>query len=165
MQFFEVRHALKDLVRTEGITGLWKGYTATILRDVPFSAMYWPTYETIKRQMLRHSTDPTTPTMSQSFIAGAISGSIASTVTLPMDVIKTHRQIELGEKHILHVKDGCVGSNWCVAKEIVRSQGVKGLFTGLTPRILKVAPACAIMISSYEYCKAFFKRYNEEHGV
>lgn len=31
--------------------------------------------------------------------------------------------------------------------------GVKGLFAGLTPRLLKVAPACAIMISTFEYSK------------
>jgi len=34
--------------------------------------------------------------------------------------------------------------------------------SGLTPRIIKVAPACAIMISSYEFFKAFFRQRNLE---
>ena len=51
------------------------------------------------------------------------------------------------------------------ARGIVRSRGLSGLFVGLAPRIMKIAPACAIMISSYEYCKRFFRRWNAEHGV
>ena len=50
--------------------------------------------------------------------------------------------------------------NLAIAKELVASQGVRGLFSGLTPRLLKVAPACAIMISSYEWCKALFHTQN-----
>jgi solute carrier family 25 protein 39/40 len=53
-------------------------------------------------------------------------------------------------------------TNLAVAREILAHEGVSGLFTGLIPRILKVAPACAIMIASYEYCKRFFSTRNEE---
>ena len=43
-----------------------------------------------------------------------------------------------------------------VMANIVRAEGVGGLFTGVVPRVVKVAPACAIMISSYEMGKALF---------
>lgn len=36
--------------------------------------------------------------------------------------------------------------------------GVRGLFTGLVPRVIKVAPACAIMIATFEYGKIAFNR-------
>lgn len=49
-----------------------------------------------------------------------------------------------------------------VLKKIYKSQGIKGLFAGFTPRVVKVAPACAIMISTYEYGKSFFMRYNKQ---
>ena len=44
------------------------------------------------------------------------------------------------------------------ARMIVRTQGWMGLFTGVMPRVAKVAPACGIMISSYEVGKWFFSR-------
>lgn len=38
--------------------------------------------------------------------------------------------------------------------------GIRGIFAGLGPRLFKVAPACAIMISTFEYSKSFFYQYN-----
>ncbi len=55
-------------------------------------------------------------------------------------------------------------STLSTARTIVEGQGIKGLFVGLTPRVLKIAPACAIMISSYEFFKRFFRRWNESHA-
>lgn len=49
--------------------------------------------------------------------------------------------------------------------DIYRKQGPQGLFAGLVPRIVKTAPACAIMISTYEMFKNFFlsQRYDHEY--
>lgn len=45
-----------------------------------------------------------------------------------------------------------------VFREIYSRHGFRGLFAGTVPRLVKVAPACAIMISSFEYGKIFFNR-------
>ena len=47
-------------------------------------------------------------------------------------------------------------STFGMLQYIYRQQGVRGLFSGLVPRLAKVMPACAIMISTYEYTKKFF---------
>jgi len=146
MAFTDVRKALGVTIKTEGVGGLWKGLAATLLRDVPFSAVYWSCYEHLR---------PPEFNFSQMLLAGGIAGSIASTITLPADVIKTRFQLDLGES-------GVRKSTQEVVKEILAMQGIKGLYSGLVPRLLKVAPACAIMITSYEYCKKYFKELN--HG-
>ena len=38
------------------------------------------------------------------------------------------------------------------------------VFSGVSARVMKVAPACAIMISTYEYSKSFFRQYNMENA-
>merc|ERR1719444_506390 len=53
MKLTQVRSCIKDLVKTRGIVGLWNGYTATLLRDVPFSALYWPLYESTRDTLRR----------------------------------------------------------------------------------------------------------------
>lgn len=153
MAFYQVRQALSVTLKSEGVIGLWKGYSATLLRDVPFSAIYWGVYENFR---------PKEYNFQQNFIAGALSGTIASTITLPMDVIKTRLQIELGEKIVRG--NGFNGKgrlkSIVIAKDIIANEGVKGLFAGLIPRLVKVAPACAIMISSYEFYKRYFTLKN-----
>lgn len=42
-------------VSGQGVRGLWNGYTATLLRDVPFSSLYWPLYERTKDQITRQA--------------------------------------------------------------------------------------------------------------
>ncbi|KAG8320678.1 hypothetical protein J6590_062570 [Homalodisca vitripennis] len=45
-------------------------------------------------------------------------------------------------------------------RRMYAENGVRGLYTGLTPRVAKIAPACAIMVSTFEYGKNFFEVYN-----
>ncbi len=62
----------------------------------------------------------------------------------------------------MNVRPGKAHGTLFTAREILRTQGSGGLFVGWLPRVLKVAPACAIMIASYEHCKKMFRRWNEE---
>ena len=48
--------------------------------------------------------------------------------------------------------------------EIGRSEGLGALFAGVVPRVAKVAPSCAIMISTYEFGKSFFRRRRALEG-
>eukprot|EP00095_Tigriopus_kingsejongensis_P012374 maker-scaffold190_size271632-snap-gene-1.28 protein:Tk12374 transcript:maker-scaffold190_size271632-snap-gene-1.28-mRNA-1 annotation:"solute carrier family 25 member 40" len=159
MSLWQIREGAVATLRSEGLRGLWRGYWATIYRDVPFSALYWPCYEFLKA----HPLMPEHPFLG-SFLSGAVAGSMASAITLPMDVIKTRHQLEMGESQLGSVKSfqPKPSSFLKTFQEIMRTQGLAGLFTGLTPRMLKVAPACAIMISSYEYCKRTFARRNAQ---
>jgi solute carrier family 25 protein 39/40 len=156
-----------NAVKTDGVLSLWRGLGATLLRDVPFSAFYWLGYERLQPRFAQRfaagapanappqeAGDATL--LAASFAAGAASGTVAAAVTLPFDVVKTRQQTFLGET-MIGVRTRC-GGPIAVMRDIVRTQGAQGLFVGLTPRIAKVAPACAIMISSYEAGKAFFAR-------
>lgn len=108
-----------------------------------------------------------------SFLAGSISGAAAAFVTTPFDVGKTRQQV------YRHAGDDAPLSAMALKKaaeagkfvpeelsmprflaHILREEGLKGLFKGWAARCLKVAPACAIMISSYEMGKQWAKSHN-----
>lgn len=157
LSYNQIWKFLGQSIKTGGVTMLWKGLGPTLLRDVPFSALYWLSYESMKARVLLQR-GKSKMTFAESFTAGAVSGTIAGILTLPFDVIKTHRQIELGE--VLKENKNTTRSTWKLMMKMQAEHGYHALFTGLVPRIIKVAPACAIMISSYEYFKAYFREQN-----
>ncbi|KAL8605806.1 hypothetical protein ACOMHN_066526 [Nucella lapillus] len=158
LTYSAVRQAVRNTIRTSGVLALWKGLGPTLLRDVPFSAMYWLGYESMKAEVLRVQGTPEL-SFTQSFMAGASSATIVAVMTLPFDVIKTHRQVELGEEVFSGGKKTS-SSTWVMIRKLYVSNGIRALYAGLVPRIVKVAPACAIMISTYEYFKTFFYNRN-----
>ncbi|CAF9916868.1 hypothetical protein IMSHALPRED_003318 [Imshaugia aleurites] len=177
--FAETLTGLRTMVHSQGYTSLWRGLTLTMWRDVPFSGIYWWGYEAVRDRLtdIRHpphsrrdsrsksrDSGNHTSTFVDSFVAGATSGAIASVITTPFDVGKTRQQV-------LHHEPAKVASTALRPEEqsmprfiyhIWKEEGMTGLFRGWVPRMLKVAPACAIMISSYEVGKKMAKRMNEK---
>ncbi|XP_069815596.1 mitochondrial glutathione transporter SLC25A40 [Dendropsophus ebraccatus] len=164
LSYKELTLCIRSSVAKEGWRSLWKGWGPTVLRDVPFSAMYWYNYE-LGRKWLCQRYNKSEATFSICFTSGAVSGSFASVVTLPFDVVKTRRQIEVGEQEVLPNMKKKPTSTWRIMRIIISESGFTGLFAGLSPRLIKVAPACAIMISSYEFGKSFFRRLNNERRL
>lgn len=140
----DVWQGVSNMVKREGPQALWRGLLPTMLRDVPFSGIYWMGYEKIKYRLQTHHELSHFQT---SFIAGASSGMIAAIVTTPFDVVKTQRQVSS------NAEDAKLGR---ILGNIMNKNGYAGFFRGVVPRVVKVAPACAIMISSYEMGKHFF---------
>ena len=75
---------------------------------------------------------------------------IAGALTLPLDVIKTRQQMMLGSdlKSKITIRQ--------ISKIIFDESGLKGFTKGFSPRLMKVTPACAIMMTSYEATKAYY---------
>uniref|UniRef100_A0A4W5K2L2 Mitochondrial glutathione transporter SLC25A39 n=1 Tax=Hucho hucho TaxID=62062 RepID=A0A4W5K2L2_9TELE len=157
--YSELRVCILSSVAQDGWLSLWRGWGPTVLRDVPFSALYWFNYELVKAHLC-DKYNVSQATFSISFTAGAISGAVAAIMTLPFDVVKTRRQIQLGEMETLGVPVKNPTSTWYIMRGIWTESGYRGLFAGFIPRVIKVAPACAVMISTYEFGKIFFQKMN-----
>ncbi|KAL2058945.1 hypothetical protein ABVK25_000237 [Lepraria finkii] len=179
--FAETLVGLRRMVEAQGYTSLWRGLTLTMWRDVPFSGIYWWGYESVRNSLTDVRDPPTSRTRPRSqsrnssnhastfidsFIAGAVSGAVSSVVTTPFDVGKTRQQVNHDEPK----KGRRIPQAELRPEErsmprflyhIWKEEGAAGLFRGWVPRMLKVAPACAIMISSYEVGKKMARRMNE----
>ncbi|VVT44200.1 uncharacterized protein SAPINGB_P000337 [Magnusiomyces paraingens] len=157
--FRTVMRGIKDMVAERGPFALWRGLVLTLWRDVPFSAIYWTAVEILRAQLRQTEYLRTHPEhhFVESFVAGCVGGSLAAILTSPFDVGKTRRQVG----H--HSSTSAQLGMFPFLRAIVKNEGVSALFVGAVPRVLKIAPACAIMITSYETGKRVFSQYNIDH--
>ncbi|MCJ1294205.1 hypothetical protein MMC34_005762 [Xylographa carneopallida] len=152
----------------------WWGYeatrnTITDMRDRRRGRVLDPQRSSTRLRSQSRSKENHTITLVDSFTAGALSGAVAAVVTTPFDVGKTRQQVL---KHADDIAASAGKGNAMVTRpedrsmprflyHIFRTEGLPGLFRGWAARCLKVAPACAIMISSYEIGKKMARNVNE----
>lgn len=164
-----LKHLLQDLVnlvKQNGVKVLFKGLQITLWRDVPFSGIYWLCYEVFKANLLAglgvshlhtHGIDPSEDwkIFVSSFISGCGAGLVAALFTNPFDVGKTRLQITSSENSTsAAIRPPRTMFGYLAS--IYRNEGIGALYAGFGPRAMKVAPSCAIMISSYEIGKKIF---------
>lgn len=77
-------------------------------------------------------------------IAGGIGGMCLWTSIFPFDVVKSRIQIESSKEPLNKV-----------LTKIVRQEGIKGLYKGLTPTLLRTFPASGALFVAYEYSKYY----------
>lgn len=157
---------MKEVVQSEGIRGLYKGWVPTLWRDCPFSAIYWfnvemfrPIYYNLLLSASTYGKDgevPASPsnntwrTSASVFLAGSTGSLIAAVITHPFDVIKTQKQLTTTASTDATLSLGSVGS----IVHIVKQEGFYGVFRGLSMRLLTVIPGSAILVTVYEAVKA-----------
>lgn len=146
-----IREMVREIANTQGVLGLWRGLSPTLWRDVPFSGMYWILVEKARRELGRYSDS----VLVVSSLSGAGAGMVAALFTHPFDVVKTRRQVFVLTE--TKVPTG-TGSTFGMMRHIVANQGLAGLMVGVVPRVAKIAPSTAIMLTSYELGKRFFRQ-------
>ncbi|KAM4582207.1 mitochondrial S-adenosylmethionine carrier protein isoform 1-T1 [Fundulus diaphanus] len=78
---------LRATLTEEGFRGLYRGYSSTVLREIPFSLVQFPLWEYLKT--LWSQRQGHTLHSWQSAVCGALAGAAAALVTTPLDVAKT----------------------------------------------------------------------------
>uniref|UniRef100_A0A8D1HAQ4 Mitochondrial glutamate carrier 2 n=1 Tax=Sus scrofa TaxID=9823 RepID=A0A8D1HAQ4_PIG len=127
----------RDLLRSRGIAGLYKGLGATLLRDVPFSIVYFPLFANLD-QLGRPASGEKSP-FYVSFLAGCVAGSAAAVAVNPCDVVKTRLQsLQRGAN-----EDTYSGILDC-ARKILRHEGPSAFLKGAYCRALVIAPLFGI---------------------
>jgi len=86
--------AAKTIARTEGFGALYSGYKATIVRDLPFSALQFAFYEQERRFAQSWMGDPDIG-LSLEVLTAVSAGGIAGVITCPLDVVKTRTQTQI----------------------------------------------------------------------
>ncbi|KAF3209003.1 hypothetical protein TWF679_007523 [Orbilia oligospora] len=138
--------------------GLFRGYTALVSRNLPFTAMQFPLYEEIRRKIYKHK-EIAHPSLIQVGVITAISagsaGSFAAAITTPLDVIKTRMML---------LKDGGKSGSAGIfetAKLIVRTESPKAIWKGGLLRAVWTFLGSGLYLGTFESSKIYLSRRRE----
>ncbi|KAH7838713.1 hypothetical protein Vadar_030235 [Vaccinium darrowii] len=143
--------ALKT-VRTEGVTGIFRGGFTTLLRESIGNAVFFTTYEHVRYYMHLKMKD-SSPIQSNlidvgvGIMSGGLSGIAFWSAVLPLDVAKTIIQTS--------TDTGSTRNPFQILKSIYGRSGLKGCYTGLGPTIVRAFPANAAAIVAWELAVKF----------
>lgn len=134
-----ISRGLAHMYQTEGLRALCSGMAPTLLRDVPFSGIYLMFYTKFKA-IVNERVDDTTLHPYLYVACGLAAGGLASVITQPADVVKTHMQTDSQKyKRILST---------CI--DIYQKKGYNGFFKGIVPRTLRRPLMAAMSWTVYE---------------
>ncbi len=113
-------HALRTMLREEGIGAYYRGLSASLMAFIPNWSIWWLTYETCKS---RYTTRlPDAPRTVIHIAAAVTSGAVTAITTSPLWVLKARMQTQMAQgdaRRYTSVPQG-------IAK-IIREEGVSGL--------------------------------------
>ncbi|XP_059027158.1 electrogenic aspartate/glutamate antiporter SLC25A13, mitochondrial isoform X3 [Mustela lutreola] len=123
------------------------GAKACFLRDIPFSAIYFPCYAHVKASFANEDGQISPGSL---LLAGAIAGMPAASLVTPADVIKTRLQVaaRAGQTTYSGVVD-------CFRK-ILREEGPKALWKGAGARVFRSSPQFGVTLLTYELLQQWF---------
>lgn len=139
----------KQLYRQGGIRNVYVGTVATACRDIPSSGVYFMVYEYFQRILLPEGKTREDLSASRTLFAGGMAGLLNWIVAIPSDVLKSRQQTAPPGKY-----SGFLD----VLRQTLANDGIKGLYKGAAPVLLRAFPANAACFFGYE-CAMKFLNY------
>lgn len=145
---------LRDTLRTAGVRGLWTGYGATLVRDLPYLVIKWLVFAWVQSLLRVGPLAALVPAEARNVLAGAMAGGVAATVVTPADVVKTRLQLRVAGGS----DTSAPPSSLAVARDVLRAEGPAGLFRGLGPRLARIPFYTSVTLATFEGIKDAFLR-------
>ena len=154
----------KRIIQEEGLSALWKGNIATLIRVFPYSGIQFMVFDRYKTYLLREqeiryhrqkSIHPNTPkphwglSPLESLCAGMAAGAVSVIATYPLDLTRS-------QLAVLKMKKGQSSSNMGFGEALLsnyRDRGAIGLFRGITPTLMGILPYSGLAFSFNEQAK------------
>lgn len=133
--------------------GFFVGFSATLVRDLPFVGVEIALWEGLKQYFLSLTGDECSAALTSfsSGFAGLLAGAGAALLTNPLDVVKTRLMTQREGRYTYKGYYDCFST-------ILRKEGVRALFLGLQLRILWISIGGCLLLGGYDAFKIFYQR-------
>ncbi|CDF40822.1 unnamed protein product [Chondrus crispus] len=153
-RYRSVPHGLRKIIAEEGVSGLYKGLTPTLL-GLGHVAIQFPLYEHLKSSLSGGKYEDLKA--AHVLIASSLSKIAASAVFYPHEVLRTQIQVD----RTVAATGTEPARMASLIRDIIRKDGAKGLYRGFATNLMRTVPACMLTFTSYE----LVKRYAHKHAM
>ncbi|KRX76132.1 Mitochondrial ornithine transporter 1, partial [Trichinella sp. T6] len=128
----------RQIVRQEGFVGLFKGLSPTLIREIPGYFFFFGAYEASRHMLTPENGDKNNLGVMRTCICGGLAGIAFWLSIFPADVIKSKIQVQ---GH---------GSFYRMFLTILQTSGIRGLYAGLAPALVRTSIASGALFVAYE---------------
>lgn len=149
---FSVNEAIKFLRNTysqHGITALWRGNSATMVRIIPYAALQYCSHEQFKKLLKVDTNEGKKEFKARSFLAGSLAGLFSSICTYPLDLGRARMAVSNSDK--IRLTD--------VFRNLVMKDGYLALYRGCLPSMIGIVPYAGATFFTYETAKRLHHEY------
>ncbi|KAF2004294.1 mitochondrial carrier [Amniculicola lignicola CBS 123094] len=160
-----VFHGVSVILKNEGPKGLLRGLSCAYVYQMTLNGcrlgFYEPVRKTITNVIYK---DPTVQSFGINLFSGATSGILGAAAGSPFFLIKTRLQsyspfLPVGTQH--HYKNAVDGF-----RQIYRQEGVKGLYRGVGPAMVRTGFGSSVQLPTYFFAKRrLIKHFDIKEGM
>lgn len=139
--------AVREIGRDEGARGFFRGLGPGVAQIIPYMGIFFATYEGLRLNLA----DLHLPWGSGDATAGVMASVLAKTCVFPLDLVRKRIQVQ-GPTRAKYVHKNIpeYGGAFRALGVIFRTEGLRGMYRGLTVSLLKAAPGSAVTVWTYE---------------
>lgn len=157
--------AIRNIVRSEGVTGLQKGLSSALAFQFVMNSTRLGLFETVDTLNWTRSTGSTSHSPVLCVFWGGVAGVAGSAIGCPFYMVKTQIQAQSYGRYAVGFQHGHSGTVDAL-KKAYHASGVRGLWKGVEGIVPRTAVGSAIQLSTFTHCKDFFKQYETfQHSV
>nr|XP_027232970.1 calcium-binding mitochondrial carrier protein SCaMC-2-B-like isoform X1 [Penaeus vannamei] len=149
-QYKSIADAAVKIYKMEGVKSFYRGYIPNILGIIPYAGIDLAIYETLKKSYMEQYSDGRNPSVLAIIACGAFSSSCGQVASYPLALVRTRLQAQVIAPGVVHNQPITMSG---LFRHIIAKEGPTGLYRGITPNFMKVAPAVSISYVVYEKCR------------
>ncbi|RYQ98440.1 hypothetical protein Ahy_A07g037343 [Arachis hypogaea] len=139
---------LRNVVAKEGLTSLYRGMAAPLASVTFQNAMVFQSYAVLSRAFCSPVSFNDPPSLKAVALGGVGTGALQSILLSPIELVKIRLQVR-DTSQLSEAEKGPIK----VAKNILKTEGFRGIYRGLSITVLRDAPAHGLYFWTYEYAR------------
>lgn len=157
-KFKSLSSEIKSIWLKKGLSGFFGGCIVSMVYVGSMTGLSFGVYSTL---MNFGESEQLGGKISISSISGVAAGICSKTIVYPLDLAKRHLQMLKSERSdLINYSSNRDISTINILKRVIQKSGLKGLYRGLFPSLIKSVPATATSLWCFEFFSGCFRSYN-----